>query len=154
MTKSFTTRYSKFSTLLYTALLPICLLLISAAFLFTSAYKTNSFSESHQLSVSCTQLDEDTREFRFVAANGQGDCVLFYCNHSYLSAYIGDQLLYNLNDSNTFLGSSPGGDYHFLHLDGRYGEIRVVVQAVYPQSRNQEIIFYPQIASASWTLAQ
>ena len=126
----------------YLTTLFFSLLLILCGFLYA---KTNVYApspETREISGTISQIDENTREVILRPDAEYGNCLMFYCNHSYIHVYSGELLLYSLEDGETIFGSTPGGNYHFIDLNNVPGDIVLNIEAVYPQSRNYELTFY------------
>ena len=133
---------SKLPVYFYLMILSFSLLLTICGFLYA---KTNVYSfipKTQEVSGTVTQVDENTRKFVIPLDEECGDCLMFYCTHAYIHAYAGDHLLYSVEDGNTFFGSSPGCNYHFIDLHNIQDEIVLTIEAVYPQVRNSDITFY------------
>lgn len=135
-------RKSRFSVLFFIVVLNVSILLILCGFLFA---KTNMYApipKTNKVTGTVSQIDENTREFVFDLDDKQGDCLMFYCNHSYIHAYSGERLLYSLEDGGTIFGRTPGGNYQFINLHGISGEVVLDIEAVYPQLRDKSLTFY------------
>ena len=132
----------KISVYFYLTALLFSFLFILFGFLFAKTNERTFIPKTHEISGTISQIDENTREVVIRPVRSGGDCLLFYCNHSYIHAYSDGRLLYSLEDGGTIFGRTPGGNYHFIDLRGVTGNVVLNIEAVYPQSRDQELTFY------------
>ncbi len=88
-------------------------------------------------------LSEDVREYVFSADSWEDDAtLLFYSSHQCVHVYADDELIYAVEASDTVLGRTPGSYLNFVEIPADVHEIRVELEAVYPQVRGMAADFY------------
>ncbi|MGN1154744.1 MAG: GGDEF domain-containing protein [Agathobacter sp.] len=128
-----------------TCLLMSILLLIPAFVIGKShIYQGTETGQTSELVPSTVeQVSEDVRAFYFEPENiAPGDVLEFYTNHEEVWAYVGDELIYSLEHTDSIYGKTTGSVYNFINLPTDATQLKVVIQAIYPEKRDSKLQFY------------
>ncbi len=88
------------------------------------------------------ELSEDTREFVINPDSLEGNsCLLFFTNHQCVRAYADGTLIYAVLENTTPIGKTPGAHWNFINIPQGTKDIRIQVEAVYPQVRGENVVF-------------
>lgn len=112
--------------------------------------------------VEMVEVSEDIKEFYFILEDDTrvDQCLEFFTNHQRAAVYLDGELVYTLEGGNSIFGKTTGSKFNFVACPSGTKEIKVVIEAVYPQVRDREYEFlygddnaiYQQIVKNSiWT---
>lgn len=87
------------------------------------------------------EISEDIREYYFSKETLEGECLAFFSNHQCIRAYADESLIYAVEGKNNVLGKTPGSYWNFITIPDEIQELKVEIEAVYPQVREREINF-------------
>lgn len=131
-------------SMIYDILLGIGILLMLISLICAKAKLVDPSESAMELLASEKQVDQDIREYTLHPnwTAGRSNCIAFFSAHQYIWVYEDGKQLYSVEDGETIFGTTPGGGWHFVEVDSNAQEIKVRLQAVYPQVRNYQVTFY------------
>lgn len=94
--------------------------------------------------VEIVKVSEDRTEFYFALENSSRveQCVEVYTNHQRVNAYIDGELIYTLVGGDSIWGKTTGSKFNFISCPQGSKELKLVIEAIYPEVRNHEFDFF------------
>lgn len=90
------------------------------------------------------EVNEDIKEFYFELENDSEvmQTLEFYTNHQKVSAYMDGELVYALIGGNSIWGRTTGSKFNFIPCPNGTKELKLVIEAIYPETRGHEFEFF------------
>lgn len=132
---------------IYFVLLDICMVLMAIGLIWGN---TNVFSriESMQKTqiypVDEVHVTEDLKEFYLDidSPDGVSMALEIYTGHQAVRVYADGELIYALEGAGSIWGTTSGAKYNFVEIPVAADEIKVEVEAIYPEDRDRELEFF------------
>lgn len=129
-----------------TLLIAAVILMITGLFLG----RTNVFSrmknvEKQQIfPVKEVQVSEDKREvyLEIDSPDNVSMTLELHSGHQSIWVYADDVLVYSFLETDSIWGNTSGAGYNFVEIPIGTEEVKVVIEAIYPEDRSRETIFY------------
>lgn len=111
---------------------------------------TNVFSRMETLEVTQIypikekQVNEDLREvyLDIVSPDGISVTLEVYTGHQSIRVFADEKLIYALEAPDSIWGYTSGAKYNFVEIPVSAEEIKVEVEAIYPEDRNREVEYF------------
>ena len=89
------------------------------------------------------QKTEDIKELYFELEDNSGmdQCLEFFTNHQRVKVYLDGELVYTLEGGKSVFGKTTGSKFNFITCPNGTKEIKVEIEAVYPQVRDRHYEF-------------
>lgn len=110
----------------------------NAVSMISSTEKSEIFPEE------ISPVTEDITEYYFTLsyAEEMSPCMEFFTNHQLVEVYADDTLVYELMPGKFSLGNTTGSVSNFVQLPANTNQVKVVLEAAYPQVRDREYQFF------------
>lgn len=134
-------------SLLYT-LVFLILVILSYAGTRVAGYDVYQPLNSNDISsiepTQVVRVNEDIREYYFELSDDSqmGKTIVFYTNHQRVSAYLDGELVYSLIGGNSIWGRTTGSKFNFIPCPNGAKELKLVIEAIYPEVREHEFEFF------------
>lgn len=131
-------------SIIYFSLLGAAILLMLLSIPGAKAEVMSTAEGAVELPVTEKQIDPDVKEFNLKPehTDGKNTCVAFFTAHQYIWVYEDDELIFSLEGADSVFGSTPGGGWNFVEVRSDTKEVRVRIEAAYPEVRDYEVTFY------------
>ena len=126
-------------------MLAIALMIIGLFVGRTNVYSRIRNMEKEQIyPVKEVQLSEDKREvyLEITSPDNISLTLELYSGHQSVWVYAGETLIYSLLETDSIWGNTSGAGYSFIPLPLNEKEIKVVIEAIYPEDREREVNFF------------
>lgn len=131
-------------TSIYQILLGFGILLMLLCILAGEAKVMSTASGAREIYAVGEQVSKDIREYSLQPEGVKrgNSCIAFFTSHQYVWVYQDGELLYSVEDGETIFGNTPGTGWHYVQIDSWAKDITVRLEAVYPEVRNPQIVFF------------
>lgn len=132
---------------IYFIILDICAVLMLVGLIWGSTNvlsRVESMEKMQIYPVEEVQVTEDLKEvyLDIDSPDGISMTLEIYSGHQAVRVFADEVLIYALEGADSIWGTTSGAKYNFIEIPVEAEEIKVVIEAIYPEDRNREIEYF------------